>query len=443
MNLSIGKKLLYGLGATAASTFLVYLLLGLVPKTYESRFSLIFPSAASGSIGPNILIPGASRGSESDVRGLGFDAAFSAPILGSSPATAEGLVKSEKCQEFVVGQLGLDKTWGLPKIRAAKELAGRVKTRIDENRFLKLSAQAEKPELAKAIAAAYLEFLGQESVALTLNVSLRNSKTLEKRLAASELVVEEALAQLIATSGDHPYADTQGMASLIVAATKELNDARAAARAAKKKLDELESGIRRALRTGDRNSLEAMGATEALGKLATDLETRRLELAEAQRQFTDESPEVRIAKEKSEAAEKAVAEAVAKGNRDVRDGALAPLITPRAELAGLEATVRSYEATLATAMRYARRAPEDAARVGAAQTRYEQAVATREALRSQLQLAKIAEERDPARFEVVDTPFEDSQWVAPRRGLITVGWTALCMAALAWWIVREKVRWLE
>lgn len=441
--LSSGKKLLYGLIATAASTLLVYVVVGMLPKTYESRLSLVFPTAASNATGPNILVPGVQRGSEPDFRGLGADPSLTSPILGSSPSTAEGLLKSEKCRQFVVDQLGLDKVFDLSKIRAAKELGSRVKIRIDENRFLLLSAQAESPELSKRIADSYLEFLGQESVSLTLNVGKRNSKALENRLTASEAVVEEALAQLIAVAQDHPYADTGGLASLIVSATKQLQDARAASRSAKVKLDSLETGIKRALAEGDRNALDALGANAALASLATELEKRRLELAEAERQFTDQSPEVKIAKDRARGAENAVAEAIGKARTDVGSGALAPLIEPKAELAGLEATVRSYEAALNTAMRTARRAPEDAARLRAAQTRYDQAVTTRESLRSQLQLSKIAEERDPARFEVVDRPYEDPQWVSPRRGLLTGGWAALCLAALTWWVARGKIRWVE
>jgi len=441
--LSSGKKLLYGLVATAVSTLAVYLVVGLLPKSYESRFSLVFPTAASNATGPNIIVPGVQRGSEPDFRGLGADPSLTSPILGSSPATAEGLLQSEKCRQFVVTEVGLGTKWKLPPIRAAKELGSRVKIRIDENRFLLLSAQAESPSLSKQIADSYLKFLGQESVSLTLNVSMRNSRALEGRLKASETVVKDALADLIAVAQDHPYADTSGLASLIVSATKQLHDARAASRAARTKLDLLESGIKRALAQGDRNALDALGRSDAPSSLATELEKRRLELAEAQRQFTDESPEVKIAKNRAQGAERAVGDAIAKARQNVGTGALAPLIEPRAELAGLEATVRSYESALGTAMSSARRAPEDAARLRAAQTRYDQAVTTRESLRSQLQLSQIAEERDPARFEVVDRPFEDPQWVAPRRGLLTGGWVVLCLATLAWWVVRGRIHWVE
>jgi uncharacterized protein involved in exopolysaccharide biosynthesis len=431
-----------GLALVAASSVAVYLATGLVPKEYESRLVLLFPAASTGSGQPSILIPGQGKGGDQDVVSLPLAGISGAPLIGSSPTTAEGILESESCRRFVVAELGLGRKWGLPPERAAKELAGQVNVRVDENRFLRLSARAGSPVLAKDIADAYARYLEQESVSLTLNVGKAHRAALEKRLEASQQTVDAALANLLKIAADHPAMDDQGLRQLIVDGEKLLGQAKASAEGAKKRLDTLEAGIRSALKGGSTNSLTATAESEALTEIAKELELRRLQLKDAQERFLDGSEELADARRKAAAAEQAVRDANQRAKDELSSGGLARLIVPRAELAGLEATVASYQSALSRAAAMAKRAPEDAARVKAAEKRFDAAVGLSENLRAQVEYARIAEESDPSRFEVVDAPFADGQYVAPRRGLITGGWAAACLGLLLWRVFARRATWV-
>jgi uncharacterized protein involved in exopolysaccharide biosynthesis len=437
-----GQALARGLAVVAVASLATYGLVGLFPKTYESRLSLFFPAATGGSVGGNVIVPGLGGKSEGDVSSFPGAVGSGTPVVGSSPATAEGLMKSEKCRRFVVAKVGLDKKWGLTPVRAAKELAGRVRVRVDDNRFLALSAQAESPELAKEIASAHEAFLSGEASGLTLNIGKRNRAMLERRLEAIQASVEEALAQLVDTASDHPAVDAEGIRSVVADGTRQLAAARAAESAAAEKLASYKRRVERALAAGDANSLRAAGAGEDLVELAKTLQSRRLELADAQKRFTESSEELREARRRAEAVEAQVRSASERGRRQLAGGVYAPLISPEAELEGLRATVREYEKALSSAVALGRRAPEDAARVQAAQRRYESVVGLREALLVQLEYARLAEDRDPARYEVVDEPYADDQHVAPRRGLITGGVAAAGVAVVAWLALRRRVSWV-
>ena len=408
--MTIGRQILVSAVATAVVAGATYVGVGLMPKTYESSFSLLFPAIAPLGSGGLSSILGGSGGRPADLAAVPIPGGMAVPLVGSSPGSAKGILESRTARRAVVQKVGLDKKWRMTENQAAIELQENVKVRVDDNGFLTARAYAENPALAQQIATALLAHLDSEAVELTLNVSRRNRQALEERLKAGETAVAGAERQLVAARRDHPLADIESLSGLLADGLKQTTQARAAASAARQKLNALEDGFRKALALGgdESNALSAVAGGPlgaGLTELSKNLQTRRVELEEAKRLFTDRSPEFKQATERAKAAEGATERVLADARANLGKGAFAPTIAARAELEALEQSVRSYETSMDEYERLLKRSPQDSAIVAAAtlSNRY-----------------------------ITD---------APRRGLMTGAAAVLCALACGWWMLRGRLRW--
>jgi uncharacterized protein involved in exopolysaccharide biosynthesis len=444
--MTIGRQILVSAVATAVVAGGTYVVVGLMPKTYESSFSILFPASSPSSGGGLSSILGGSGPSAADLAAVPIPGGMAVPLVGSSPGSAKGILESRNARRAVVRKLALDKKWRMTENQAAIELQENVRVRIDDNGFLTARAYAEDPVLAQQIAESLLGHLDSEAVELTLNVSRRNRQALEERLKAGEKAVATAERQLVSARRDHPMADIDSLSALLADGLKQTTQARAAASAARQRLTALEDGYRKALALGgdESNALSAVAAGPlgaGLTELSKQLQARRVELEEAKRLFTERSPEFKQATERAKGAEGAAERVLADARASLGKGSFAPTIVARAELEALEQSVRSYEASMGEYEALLKRSPQDSAIVAAADLRYQSALRNTEMIRTALEQAIVAEARDPARFEVVDEPVENPQAVAPRRCLMTGAAAVLCALACGWWVLRGRLRW--
>ena len=136
-------------------------------------------------------------------------------------------------------------------------------------------------------------------------------------------------------------------------------------------------------------------------------------------------------------------ETIAKANTSISQGTYAPLISARSDLESLKRVQTSYDSVLSEYWKLAMRGADDASKVKVAQSEFETAVKTAATLQYQLEQAIIAEERDPARFEIVDEAVADPEPIAPRKGLITGAWAACCVFVSTWIIARKRVKFVD
>lgn len=394
----------------------------LIPPSYSSYQTLYFPltQSGSGALSAVAALKGGSEqadgGNVSGLRGL-----LSNPVVASGAQAATGILTSSTCYRAVVKDLGLESKWGSNLNRTLKRLDEATNVRTDKNGLLRIEATAESPALAKQIVESMYKHLRTRANDLTLNVSTRNRQLVERSLADVEKRVAQAQTELSNSSGPVAFAKGEGVQASYLAAKQRLEEARLAEIRAKVELGSIQTALAKSLDQEDSIALEAVGASsennpnsQALADLSKRLSERRLALQDASSRFNPNTPEFRTAQREAQNAEKAVADYIASQKKELDSGASPALIRAKAELQALQRVSQANEALLRSYERQVRALPLAAD----AQTRYEALLDLRKFLASELEVAKIAEMRDPSRFEIVDPPYENDEPVGPRRVLI-------------------------
>ncbi len=135
--------------------------------------------------------------------------------------------------------------------------------------------------------------------------------------------------------------------------------------------------------------------------------------------FTKDSPEYKAALRSVQNAEH-VSKQVASANKKAASEGLTPdLITAKGELSGLKSATKASEKVLQQFSKAIIQSPGQYAAVERSKAEFEEAMKAYGLLQQQLEMAKLAESRDPSRFAVVDEPYPNPKPVGPRRGLIT------------------------
>lgn len=394
----------------------------LIAPSYSSYQTLYFPltQSGSGALSAVAALKGGSEqadgGNVSGLRGL-----LSNPVVASGAQAATGILTSSTCYRAVVKDLGLESKWGSNLNRTLKRLDEATNVRTDKNGLLRIEATAESPAMAKQIVESMYKHLRTRANDLTLNVSTRNRQLVERSLADVEKRVAQAQTELTNSTGPVAFAKGEGVQASYLAAKQRLEEARLAEIRAKVELGSIQTALAKSLNQDDSIALEAVGASsennpnsQALADLSKRLSERRLALQDASSRFNPNTPEFRTAQREAQNAEKAVADYIASQKKELDSGASPALIRAQAELQALQRVSQANEALLRSYERQVRALPLAAD----AQTRYEALLDLRKFLASELEVAKIAEMRDPSRFEIVDPPYENEEAVGPRRVLI-------------------------
>lgn len=395
-----------------------YLLASLIPRTYSSYLTLYFPMGSSGGSSGLSLLGGSSVDSGSVPN---FGGALVAPLVGAGPNTALGLVSSRTCRLDVAKRLGLDKHWGTTLSNAAGQLESMIVPSVDKSGFLQVRVNGESPVFCRRVADAVYAHLGRRSSELTLNVSAKNRRFVEERRNLALKRVADLRGQLVSIMQSNRDSDPEQVVKQYERFRQDLADARVRLAASEARFASLSQDYKGALgevRTNS-SSIVLMGSLNAkLTQLTDELQGRRLRLEDARRRFSNSAPEVRRAREELESAEK-VAKSVFSGSSSsgTTAGMSPELMAAKGEVAAMRQSVDESEQSLKNYERTAARSPEQYARVRMAKEEFEQALTQVGTLSKELETARIAESRDPSRFEVIDQPFEDPIPISPKKSL--------------------------
>ena len=409
----IGISLLVG-GATYAGTYLI-------KRTYQSDEVFYFPQAqASNSPLQMLKDAGGSGGEDGSVSLL--NGMLNSPNVGAGPQTASGIVTSHTAIRDCVDQLGLDKSWGLSKDEAYDQLDKWTDAKVDKNGMLDVTATAESPDEAVNILKNLEGYLSKRSDALTVNVSHSNRVYLEQRVADAEKQVNKIQQQLVDTMRTSPLADIDDLMKSYFAAREDLQKAQVAEVAGASRLAALEKDSKRLAAAGDSfpNNLITMSTLNTdLKALSDEIQTRQIALQDAMTNFTKDSPEYKTAIRNAANTEKISKSLVSAGKQAVNSGLTPQLIQAHSDLDALKSSSDQFAKILADFESKAIQAPKQYADVSRMKLEFNGAMKDYGLLREQLEMAKLAESRDPMRFAVLDQPFPNPKPVGPRRGLIS------------------------
>ena len=179
-------------------------------------------------------------------------------------------------------------------------------------------------------------------------------------------------------------------------------------------------------------------ANASLTRLTDEIQSRRLTLEEIDASFQKQSPEYRAALKGVRDVESVAQEVLKAQSSAVAGGRTPELALANAELAALSKTVTEYESGINQFEKELSESPQKFAAVERAQTDFQTGLASLARLRGELEMARLAEIRDPSRYEVVDAPFENREPVSPRRALLAGAAFLLAFAGMTLpWVLRR------
>ena len=389
--------------------------------TYESDEVLFFPQS-SGSSSPLDMLKESAGGADVDAGAVKLiNGVLVSPLVGAAASTASGIVTSHAAMRNCVDSLELDKKWGMGKQDAYDQLDKWSDAKIDKNGMLDISTKAETPQQAVDILNNLAQYLNRRSSEMTINVSKSNREYLEQRTAQAEGEVNRIQNNLVETMKNAPMADVSDLMHGYFSARGDLEKAEVDQVAAESKLQALEGDSKRLVAGSNSfpNNIVTMNSFNADVKTLTDqIQQRRLALADTMKTFTKDSQEYKTAVANVETAENLGNDVIKVGRSKVDSGLTPDLIQARSELEGLKRSTAESEKILSQYEAKISQAPGEFAAVERGKDEFDAAMKAYGLLRQQLELAKLAESRDPTKFAVVDEPYPNPKPVGPRRGLI-------------------------
>jgi uncharacterized protein involved in exopolysaccharide biosynthesis len=402
----------------AACGLLAYAATFTVSPRYRAAESLYFPMANAGARGPLQILRGGGDGGAGSVPL--FAGGLSSPLVGSAPDAAIGIINSRSCLRHVVREHDLARVYRVSEGDAIKMLAGRLRAHVDAQGFLTIEADDEDPRRAARIIHSVRDYLQEMSSELSLNVSRRNREFVERQLA--EMRADAAVKQAaFARRAGRPSANIDEMRGMLAEAAKQREEAQIRLDAARSEIRSSEDTLRKLLNQSGsfEGKVAAINALyQNLDSLTTALEQRRLDLEDATAAFTGTSAEVRAAREKSQSSEQVASDLLAMRKKNLEAGLEPTLMAAKAQIASLENTARGYDTFMKRLTSNLSTAARDYTDAEVAKLEFEASMESVRLLESELALARIAEERDPARFEVVDPAEPTDHPVYPRRVVI-------------------------
>lgn len=429
---------------------MTYLVASFLPKEYASHQSYYFPGGQGG--GSSGALQFLQSGGDKDSGVIpSFKSALSSPLVGSGAQTVTGILTSRTCLDEVVRKLALDREWDMSPSKAVRELEGRIKVRTEKSGFLRVEVSGESPALCVRILKAMDDHLARRSKELTINVARRNREIVEKRAALAQTEIERLRSRLTTDPKLSPVADVAAISKVYWETKQKLDEARTQSVKANALIAAVEDGLRKLVRDarqgkGNIAAIQSAGpggmaeGMKVMDELAKKLQDSRIALREADSKFRRESAEYRDVARSTRVVED-YANEVLKNEEAQIDAGIAPqLAEAKAEYASLQAAVRENEANLSRFERTLQGIPDKYARWEDAKAEFEVALEKRGLLEAELELVRLAEARDPSRYEIVDGAYENPDPVGPRKMLFAGVAFVLALAAQLGPVVAKKVR---
>ncbi len=427
-------------GISVGIAALAYLATYLIPATYAARFSLYFPNAAP-SLPSLPTAPAQSGGSDpGSIKTLG--GALVSPVVASGPQTAKGILASMTALREVVQKRDLAQRWGVTEGKAIELLRKSLEVEIDDSGFLKVEVSGESREFCTELLKDLQSHLNRRANQLSINVSRKNRQFIEERLTEAAEQAEQLENEVVELMSDPKVAELAGASSNYAEFVAKIEDARTSMILAEARL---KAGEARLLELIDMSQeypfrmLALQYVNDSLSSIAADILGRRLALERTMDRFTKTSSEFRDAKRDLDVIESFAEQLVNAEKSAIRSGDSPQLSQAKVEFATMKATFSRYEELR---KQYEQRLGASARQdvdLSRAKRESEAALSRVTALKNELEIARIAEDRDPSRFEVVDEPMGLEEPVGPRRAMIAGVIFVLALLVQVWPHVRNRL----
>jgi uncharacterized protein involved in exopolysaccharide biosynthesis len=393
-------------------------------RRYESTELIVFPGAPSASSALSSIGLDKMGGSSDEGAVPILGNMLSTAIVGSNRDAALSIVTSRGCLEHVVKDQNLLEVYHLSKMsKAIMMLKQRLNSSIDKQGMLNITCDDENSARAVGIIRSVEGYLRQQSDVLALNQSRKNREFVQGQLILKKRQLERVEAIVEKDMATKPLTIVEERDKAIEAIHQAAVEAQVKADGAHAQIERSKSMLRRIISQSGSyggKSVALSALSDSLSDLANDLLQRRTALEEAAKKYAKTSPEAKIAKEEFDAADEVANNVFAQETKNLNGGEEPSLVEAEGEYASLSRQADEYEAAV---RRMTSKMAADAASY--IQNQYLQAefkatVEQYTRMQMDLDLAKIAEARDPARFEVLDEPAETDEAVYPKRPL-TVG----------------------
>jgi uncharacterized protein involved in exopolysaccharide biosynthesis len=386
----------------------------LLPKGYRGVETLYFPMAQAPTGAASALGGLISRPSTGEAGNVGnLNGALTSPLVGSGPQTAIGIVLSKGSIDDLISAFDLQNRWHETYIKTYLKVQSSLSAGPDRDTgFVKVAYESTDKELAVEAVREALHYLSQRSDQLSVNVSRSNRKFVESRLDQAKKTRLQREAALVQASKRIPITSSELVERSYWDFRTRIVESESALAGAKARINDLRNHLSQTFNLGVNAT-----ANDALSQISRELATRRLALEDARTTFRTNTDEVKKAK-----TELSNAERVAKAIRDdranaVKSGAEPSLAVAYAEAASLEATVAKDHDFLNRLELELFKAPGQAAEIHRLRTDLATAEEAVARLEQELAQAKVAEERDPSRFEVIDPAALDPEYTSPKKAL--------------------------
>ncbi len=409
---------LRALAISAALAAVAYVGSYLIHPRYESSMSLYFPMVTESSNSPLADLKTGGGGDPGSVRLLGSQ--LTSPEVGSSKDTALAILNSNTCLKRVVQANDLTQVYGKKESKAIQTLKDRLAVQLDKNGLIEADVTDEDPQRAANILISLRSTLEQMSSSLTVNVSRSNRVFIEQQVADAQRKYERAEKAMAAALKDLPYSDATKVKTELASLVTRKEEAHLTAVGLRAQTSKSIKDVTEILKHSGDFAGQVVAVTALYGnqnKLPEDLEARELNVKDARTQYNRQSIPYQMAKSGNENASQ-----IAKAILDLRNDLLKKGIDPSAmgtaaTLNALQATEKVYDQRIAFLKKAAEKAPDQFIEMKSIERDYGEATQQLDLLDKELVNAKIAEIRDPSRFEVVDAPEPSDEIVYPKRGL--------------------------
>lgn len=412
----------------------------LFAPTYLAYFTLYFPNVASS---PSFLTGVRNTGENDQSVVRNFGGAITSPLVASGSQTATGIVESMTCAREVARKLDLARKWGLSEDQAAKRFRAALSTSTEKSGFLRVDFVGEPRDLCESALKGVYEHLGRRASELTVNVSRKNREFVEDRYDQAKTEADRAqsaLTDLLARSRLAAYESVSGK---YMAARQALDESKVQETVSAAVLDlgkrQMAEMIRLS-RTSPAGTVTMGSVNSMLASIAGELQAKRQKLETAIDKFTDASPEVQVAKRDLRLTERIASELLTVQETALRKGYAPEFAKAHIELETLRITSRENEKLLARYGTLIGVSARETSALERAKADFKTATDQMARLRGELEIARIAEERDPSRFELVDPPQTEPDPVGPRRAFMAGIAFLLAMAVQIWPLLASKMR---
>ncbi len=415
----------------------VFCLSFLIPNSYQSLQTLYFPQSQTQTSSPSaaaLSIVGES-GKSSDGAMKFLNNAFTTPLVGSGAQTAIGILTSVHTLREVVKALDLQAKYGeSTEEDAIDRLRKNVSIDVDKMGMLEIRVYAPSPDLSVQINKKLLEVLNARASQLSLNISSQVRKfiqdqieTEETKLKGIEMQTKSSISVSVLGAGDE-------LPKAYFDAKKTLETAKITQAGAMAEFDSLNKtyiSLFKAARKPPTDIAAAALFGQSLKSMIDAASERRLALSDAMNTFAANSSQVKVALQQARAANQLLHSTTEQGVKDPGLLGLPDYILAKAELDKAQRAIGESQSVLDSYEAQIKDLPNQYVAYNEAKSRFDGELELLKQLYQEYENSKIAEERDPSKFVIVDEAYPNSKPVSPKRLYIAIASIFVIFVALA------------